>query len=75
MREAPDEIVDLAPSDWDTRPLRFVARLKDLLAGIADGEIDTGGGDGSADLWVSVDGIEFYINVRPSKTQTKQAAH
>lgn len=32
---------------------------------------DTGGGFGSADLWLTVDGIEFIITVKPTgKAQT-----
>lgn len=31
--------------------------------------VDSGYGLGSADLWVIVDGVEIYINMRPSNRE------
>lgn len=41
--------------------------IRDMLKSQADhgSSMDTGGGLGSADLWMSFGGQEFYINVRP----------
>ena len=67
------KILHIAPREWDMRPMGLVGELKALLDAIKDAgtEIDTGTGNGNADLWVMVDGIEFYINVRRSNRQLK----
>lgn len=37
--------------------------------------MDTGGGMGSADLWLSIDGVEYFISVRPATpTPARQKA-
>lgn len=61
-------IHDLIPSDWDKRPISLAHELRNLLKSIADEgtNIDSGGGDGMADLWVTIDGVEYYIAIKPS---------
>lgn len=41
--------------------------IRDMLASQADHEssMDTGGGFGEADLWMSFGGTEYHITVRP----------
>lgn len=70
------QILETVPGDWDMRPMSLVGELKTLLDAIkdADTDIDTGTGNGSSDLWVMVDGIEFYITVRRSNRQLKLEA-
>ena len=57
---------------WDTgaRSLMNEVRIF-LLSSVADAgtNIDSGGGDGDADLWVKVGGIEYYVNFRKSNNQ------
>ena len=36
---------------------------------------DTGGGVGAADLWVTVQGAEYYITVRKSNAQIAREKH
>lgn len=40
--------------------------IRELLSTVRDHgtSADTGGGMGSADLWVTVQGVEYYINVK-----------
>lgn len=52
--------------------------LRDFLESAvadADTSVDTGAGLGSFDIWATVDGQEFYINVKKSGNQiAKEAA-
>jgi hypothetical protein len=63
------EVHDLIPPEWDQSPLSFAHELRNLLKAVVDENtsIDSGGGDGMADLWATVDGIEYYIAIKRSK--------
>lgn len=57
---------------WDTGARSLAHEIRTmLLASVADQGtgIDSGGGDGNADLWVTVQGVKYYINIRHSNTQ------
>ena len=58
-------------SGWDRGPLSLIHELREMLKSIIDHgtEIDSGGGDGMADLWAKVQGIEYYMTVRRSNAQ------
>ncbi len=47
-----------------------------LLRSIKDEgtEIDTGAGMGSADLWITIAGVEWFITVRKSNNQRAKEA-
>ena len=62
------------PDEWDRRPFSIATELRTLLATIKDEgtTIDSGSGDGHADLWVTVDGVEYHIAVRRSNLQLKR---
>lgn len=55
-----------------------VASLRDelieLLSTVRDEgtSCDTGGGMGQADLWVKVQGVEYFITVKKSNSQIKK---
>jgi hypothetical protein len=60
---------------WDSRPVALRDRLVELLeAQVADPgtEIDTGQGASSADLWVKVDGVEYFVTVQVSLAQRQR---
>jgi len=57
---------------WDRGALSLAHEIRAmLLPTVADANthIDSGGGDGNADLWVTVQGVEYYINIRHSNAQ------
>lgn len=67
-------VARMLPEEWDRRPFSVATELRTLLATIKDEgtTIDSSSGDGHADLWVTVDGIEYYITVQRSNLQLKR---
>lgn len=65
------KVADLLPEDWDREPFSLMTELRDLLSTVKDvgTSIDSGSGDGYADLWVTVGGVEYYITARRSNNQ------
>lgn len=62
---------DLIPPDWDQKPIGLAHEIRGFLLSVKDEgtEIDSGTADGSADLWVTVQGIEYYVNIKRSNGQ------
>ena len=60
---------DLIPDDWDRGPLGLAHELREFLKSIVDEgtNIDSGGGDGIADLWPKIGGIEYHIAIKSKK--------
>lgn len=68
-------VESLIPAEWDRKPLSLAHELRNMLKSVADEgtHIDSAGGDGCADLWVTVQGVEYYIAIKPSaKNQERQ---
>lgn len=65
------QVAHLRPADWDNRPAGLADELRAFLKSVKDEktEIDSGSGDGHADLWVTVQGIEYFVSVRKSNKQ------
>lgn len=61
-------VADLLPIDWDRKPFILASEIRGFLDDIKDEgtNIDSGSGDGCADLWVTVDGVEHYISIKRS---------
>lgn len=61
-------VANLLPPEWDRKPFALATELRDFLSTVKDEgtQIDSGSGDGVADLWVTVGGIEYYISIKPS---------
>ena len=62
---------------WDTRTWLFRDELATLLRGtLADvgTSMDTGGGPGKADLWVTSGGVEYFVTVTLSNAQVQKEA-
>lgn len=70
------KVADIMPKEWDRKPFSLAGELRTYLKTIRDEgtHIDSGGGDGSADLWVTVQGVEYYINVRQSNANKAKHA-
>jgi hypothetical protein len=56
---------DLIPADWNKGPISLAHELRQMLKGIVDEGtgIDSGGGDGIADLWPVIGGVEYHIQI------------
>lgn len=56
---------------FDMRPYSVVTELKRVLASLADHgtSMDSGTGSRSADLWLTIGGVEYFLTVRPSNNQ------
>jgi len=62
---------DMIPADWDQKPLALAHEIGAFLTSVKDEgtNIDRGTSDGSADLWVTVQGVEYYVNIKKSNAQ------
>jgi len=56
---------DLIPADWNKVPLSLAHELREFLKSVVDEgtNIDSGGGDGVADLWPVIGGVEYHIAI------------
>lgn len=65
------KVLDMVPPEWDRKPLGLASELRGFLQTIKDEgtHIDSGGGDGTGDLWVTVQGVEYFIAVNKSNKQ------
>ncbi len=59
----------LIPSGWDKGPISLAHELRQMLKSIVDAgtNIDSGGGDGIADLHPVIGGIEYHIQIKTSR--------
>jgi len=59
------ESMSIQPADWDNNARVFMSEVRDLLKPLADEgtEIDSGGGDKNADLWITSGGRNYYISI------------
>lgn len=64
-------VAGMLPADWDQKPFGLAGEIRAFLGSVKDEgtEIDSGSGDGCADLWVTVQGVEYFISVRKSNKQ------
>jgi hypothetical protein len=65
------QVARLLPEDWDRRPFAVATEIRQLLNTIKDADttIDSASGSDTAYLWVTIDGIEYYISIRRSNLQ------
>jgi hypothetical protein len=76
-KEAENSVLGLAAqAGFDTGNIHIAHALGALLAQMKDKgtSIDSGGSQDSADLWVTVGGVEYYINIRKSNAQLEEEA-
>lgn len=61
---------DMVPPNWDQGPLNLAHELRQMLKSIIDAgtNIDSGGGDGVADLHPIIGGVEYWIQISTQKT-------
>jgi hypothetical protein len=54
---------DYIPAEWNRNPLSLAHELREFLKSVVDAgtSIDSGGGDGCADLWPIIGGVEYHI--------------
>ena len=65
------QVAGLMPVGWDRRAFGLASEVRGFLRSIADEgtAIDSGGGDGTGDLWVTVQGVEYFVSIRKSNKQ------
>lgn len=65
-----------AAQNWEMRPRALMSELRRFLASVKDEgtSIDSGGGDGTGDLWVTVGGVEYFISARLSNKELAKKA-
>jgi hypothetical protein len=57
-------VIDKFDEDW-----KAYTKIRDALQDVAESEIDTGGGLGTRDFWVRINGVEWVISMRRSDRQ------
>lgn len=59
---------ELVPASWEKGPLLLAHEIREFLKSVVDhgSNIDSGGGDGVADLWAKVGGVEYHISIKRS---------
>jgi hypothetical protein len=75
--EKDKQVFDIAAgADFDTRAYTLALELKKLLGPLVDEgtNIDAGTGNGFADLWPKLGGVEFHIAITLSRSQQEQEA-
>lgn len=60
---------EMIPENWNKGPLALAHELRTLMKNIVDEgtSIDSGGGDGIADLHPIIGGIEYHIQIKQSR--------
>ena len=63
---------ELVPPEWDKSALGLAHEIRAFLKSIIDAgtDIDSGGGDGIADLWPIIEGREFHIQIKAKEHKT-----
>lgn len=64
-------VAGILPAGWDQKPFGLASEIRAFLSSVKDegAEIDSGSGDGTADLWVTVQGVEYFISIHKSNKQ------
>lgn len=67
----------LIPSEWDARPFSLASEIRAFLKSVKDEgtSVDSASGDAVAELWVKVNGAEFYVRIEPSNAEKMRAAN
>jgi len=70
------QVANMIPDDWDGKPLGLAHEIREYLKTVVDEgtEIDSGGSDGTGDLWATVGGVEYIINIKKSNFQLRREA-
>lgn len=65
------KVIDMMPADWDKNPVSIAYELKGFLRSIKDEgtEIDSGTNGITGDLWVTIQGVEYFISITKSAGQ------
>ncbi len=67
------QVMDLIPPDWDKGPMVLSTEIRNFLKSIVDEgtSIDSGGGDGIADLHPVVGGVEYHVQITTARKMEK----
>ena len=64
-------LMESVPGGWDRAPISLAYEIRAFLQSVkdVDSSIDSGTDGASGDLWVTVQGVEYFINIRKSNSQ------
>ena len=64
-------LMDSLPDDWERALILLAHEMRAFLQSIKDEgtSIDSGTDGRSGDLWLTIQGVEWYINIRKSNNQ------
>lgn len=70
-KERVKQMMETLPPEWDKRPIILAEEISAFLENIKDEGtgIDSGTDGQSGDLWVKIQGVEYWINIRKSNNQ------
>lgn len=69
-------MMDAIPNGWDRRPVGLAHEISRFLESVKDQgtAIDSGTNGVTGDLWVTVQGVEYFITIQKSKKQLASEA-
>jgi hypothetical protein len=61
-------VLDMIPDGWDKNPYLLALEIRELLQSVKDEgtNIDSGTNGEVGDLWLTVQGVEYYITIKKS---------
>lgn len=65
MEKRAKAMLDIVPAEWDNVPISLIHELRERLETIVDADtsIDSGGGDGFADMSLEIGGRRYLLMV------------
>ncbi|MCK1281495.1 hypothetical protein IVB46_40385 [Bradyrhizobium sp. 61] len=68
------KVMDMIPEGWDKKPISLAYEIRDFLENVKDAgtSIDSGTDGSCGDLWVTIQGTEYFITMRKSNKQLAQ---
>ena len=75
MTDREKTIKETMPMHWDKGPYSIACELKDMMQGMIDAGsgIDTGVCEDTAHLWATIDGVEYFIELKQSNAEIIKA--
>lgn len=64
-------VLDSMPPGWDRRLISLAYEIRGFLDSVKDAGtfIDSGTDGNSGDLWVTIQGVEYFVTIRKSNRQ------
>lgn len=67
--ESIEEMEAAIPQEWDVSAMEAAHKIREAIKSIVDDgtHIDSEAGNGTADLWPRFGGVEFHIQIKPTR--------